>query len=131
MEILQPTKIKAKESPIHGLGVFATENIEKGEIIEECPFLILPIKRGDINYTLIDYTFVWPKTNDWKSHIICLGYGSLYNHSENQNADWGSDLEKNVVKFFATKKINKGEEIFIYYGDENYWNDGRSHIIIK
>ena len=131
MEILQPTKIVAKQSPIHGLGVFATEDIEKGEVIEECPFLKLPTKRGDINYTLIDYTFVWPKSDDWDSHIISLGYGSLYNHSTNPNANWDSDLEKNVIKFYSTKKIEKGEEIFIYYGDENYWNDGRSHIDVK
>jgi len=27
------------ESPIHGLGVFATKNFKKGEIIEVCPII--------------------------------------------------------------------------------------------
>ena len=30
-----PTKIEIKESPCKGLGVFAIEDIEEGEIIEE------------------------------------------------------------------------------------------------
>jgi SET domain-containing protein len=30
-------KIYSKESDVHGYGVFAKEDINKGEIIEECP----------------------------------------------------------------------------------------------
>ena len=64
MTILPPTKIYVKKSPIHGLGVFASELIKEGEMIEECPILRLPVKKGETNYTLIDYTFLWPKTID-------------------------------------------------------------------
>ena len=130
MEILKG-KTQARKSLIHGLGVYATEDIEQNEIIEECPILLLPTKRGEINYTLIDYTFQWPKTEDWTNHAIALGYGSLYNHSNEPNADWISDEEKNVFKFIAIKPIKEGEEITIYYGGDSYWNDGRTYVEVK
>jgi SET domain-containing protein len=128
MTILTSTKIYVKKSPIHGLGVFASELINEGEMIEECPILKLPVKKGQTNYTLIDYTFLWPKSNDWENHVIGLGFASLYNHSNNPNANWISNVERNTFKFISTKEIKKDEEIFIYYGGENYWDDGRAHI---
>jgi SET domain-containing protein len=131
MEIQKHNKIQVKKSPIHGWGVFATEDIKEGELIEECLFLRLPVKRGETNYTLFDYTFVYPKGENWVNHIIALGYGSLYNHSETPNATWEDDLEKETIRFIALKPIGKDEEIVTYYGDENYWSDGRSHIDLK
>jgi SET domain-containing protein len=128
MTILNPTKIYVKKSPIHGFGVFASELINEGEMIEECPILRLPVKRGETNHTLIDYTFLWPKSDEWENHVIGLGFASLYNHSDNPNATWISDIERDTFKFITTKEIKKDEEIFIYYGGESYWEDGRNHI---
>lgn len=130
MEIERTEKIQVKESPIHGLGVFATDDIEVGELIEECPILFLPNKRGEVNIVLTDYTYQWPKVLDWENFVVALGYGSLYNHSDIPNADWDSDVEKQTFKFTATKKIKKGDEITIFYGGQSYW-DERKHIKVK
>jgi SET domain-containing protein len=43
----------------------------------------------------------------------------MYNHSDNYNALW-TVLSKDQMKFYATKDIKKGEEIFTSYGDA-YW----------
>jgi SET domain-containing protein len=43
----------------------------------------------------------------------------MYNHSDNYNALW-TILSKDQIKFYATKDIKKGEEIFTSYG-EGYW----------
>lgn len=131
MEIYRPNKVQVKKSEIHGWGVFATQDIKEGDIIEECPILFTPTQRGETNYFLIDYTFQWPKDYEWTNHVIALGYGSLYNHSNEPNADWMSDIDKKTFRFFATKSIKNGEEIFIYYGGDEYWNDGRNHINVK
>ena len=131
MEIQSRNKIQVRKSQIHGWGVFAIEDINESEIIEECPILRLPVKRGEINYTLTDYTFTFPKSDDWVNHVIALGYGSLFNHSDTPNTIWNSDNEKETLVFIASRQIKKGEEIFIYYGDENYWADGRSHVEVK
>ena len=130
MEILQTTKIQVKKSPLHGWGVFATDDIEVGEVFEECLILKLPAKVGETNYILVDYTFGYPKKNP-KHHVLSMGYGSFYNHSNTPNAGWTDDTNKDTFKFYALRKINKGEEILIYYGGANYWADGKSHYNIK
>ena len=125
-----PTKIYVDKSPILGWGVFASQDIETGEIIEEVPVLELPINKGEVTSLLIDYRFNWPQGVEWDKQVVGLGFASLYNHSNDANAYWVSDLEKNTFKFISNKKISSGDEIFIWYGDVSYWNDGRNHISV-
>ena len=120
-------KIYVDKSPIHGWGVFAKEDIMEGEVFEECPILTLPIEKGEITSLLIDYRFNWPQGNDFEEQVVPLGYGSLYNHSDNANSFWISDLENRTFKFISNREIKKGEEIFVWYGDIGYWNDGRTN----
>ena len=124
-------KIEFKRSPVHGLGVFATEKILEGEIIEKAPVLSLPIAKGDVTPLLIDYRFNWPSGSEWEEQVIALGYASLYNHNNNPNAYWYSVYDQRVFHFIAAKDIEAGEEIFVYYGDESYWDDGRNRIEVK
>lgn len=131
MELILPTKITVKSSDIHGLGIFAKENIMKGEIIEECPFLFLPIEYGTKSALLMYYRFAWPKGSGPFQHVVAMGYASYYNHSDKPNADWENNFENNTFIFRAIEDIKAGEEIFVWYGDENYWFDGRSDIEIK
>ena len=63
--------------------------------------------------------------------VVALGYGSIYNHSNEPNAYWMSLNDRRTFLFIANRDIEPGEEIFTYYGDVNYWNDGRSNIEIK
>lgn len=126
---LEPSKkIYLKNSPIHGLGVFALNDITVNEIIEECPILSLPLKFPDSSPLFIDYRFNWPSGSiEWEEQVLALGFGSFYNHNENPNAYWISDYEKRTFRFICLKDIKKDEEILVYYGDVNYWNDGRLH----
>jgi SET domain-containing protein len=119
-------KIYVDKSPIHGWGVFAKEDIMEGEVFEECPIITLPIEKGEISSLLIDYRFNWPQGNDFEEQVVVLGYGSLYNHSNNANSFWISNLENRTFKFISNREIKKGEEIFVWYGDISYWNDGRT-----
>lgn len=128
MKIIPPTKIYVDVSKIHGYGVFAKEKIREGEVFEECPLLDLGIPYGHSTPVLIDYRFNWPQGEPiWEKQVITWGYGSLYNHSETPNAYWRSNKINNTFEFVATKDINPNEEILVYYGDENYWADGRLH----
>ena len=128
--IFSPSKIYVDKSPVHGWGVFAKETINEGEIFEEVPVLELPINKGEVTSLLINYRFNWPQGVEWDKQVVGLGFASLYNHSNDANAYWVSDLEKNTFKFISNKKISSGDEIFIWYGDVNYWNDGRNHTAV-
>lgn len=125
--ILPPTKIYLDKSSIHGRGVFASDNISEGEVFEECPYLDLSIEKGTSSPFLIDYRFNWPQGNDWTKQVVGLGFSSFYNHSNNANANWRSNIENDTFEFYATRDIKKGEEIFVWYGGVEYWNDGRSN----
>ena len=120
-------KIYIDKSPVHGWGVFANEDINQGEVFEECPIHSLPIPKGESSPLLIDYRFNWPQGNEWDEQVISWGYGSLYNHSNDPNAYWVSDLKNRTFKFVASRHISEGQEIFVWYGYMNYWKDGRNH----
>ena len=41
-KVLIQGRTEVKKSSIHGYGVFATEDIKKGDIVEECHFMSFP-----------------------------------------------------------------------------------------
>jgi len=51
----EPYPIEVNYSLIHGRGVFATRDIKKGDIIEECPVLVM----NKPNLDLFNYVFKW------------------------------------------------------------------------
>jgi SET domain-containing protein len=129
MKVYPPKKVYVAKSKVHGWGVFASEVINQGEIIEETPFLNLHIPKGELSSVLIDYRFNWPQGSggNWQYQVAAWGYGSLYNHSDDSNASWRSNLENETFEFYATKTIQPNEEIFVYYGGSTYWEDGRKN----
>lgn len=130
MALYTNKKIEIRKSLIHGWGVFAKDKIYKNEILEESPYLILPIKKGESSNLLIDYRFNFPSGKDFKYQVVVLGFGSIYNHSNEPNCCWITDETKNIFIFKTLRDIEKNEEILVYYGDENYWKDGRLNIKI-
>jgi uncharacterized protein len=127
MKLKLATKVEVKESPGRGLGVFATEYIIEGEVIEECHMITLPIPNGEPSALLMDYRFNWPQEGEKKEQVVVLGNGSIYNHNDNNNAVWRDHPRWRLFQFVAIKRILPGEEIFIYYGNNNYWGE-RMHI---
>jgi len=117
MLIEPPKKICLKDSNIHGIGVFCLSNITKGETIEICPFLAFPHSNKEKIPVFANYTFSFPKSVDWTTQALVLGYASYYNHSRNPNADWYTDVEKKLFVFHAIKHIGAGEEILINYSN--------------
>lgn len=98
-----------------GLGVFAGKRIRKGEIIERCPVLPLtrPEERKVQSISLRDYTFAWGVRPCLS--CIALGWGSLYNHSDDPNATYRQIKSRKQMEFVALRDIRKGEQVFIDY----------------
>jgi uncharacterized protein len=91
----------------------AAEHISKGEVIEECPVILLPEEQIDhVAETLLThYEFLW----DDKNEAIALGYGSLYNHSHNPNVTFSPNYDKKVMVFTALRDIAPDEELLLDY----------------
>lgn len=100
-----------------GRGVFALRDFKEGEIIEKCPVINITVKeRKHCEKTILNYyVFPWKST---RSGCIVLGYGSIYNHSFDPNADWKQNFKEGVMTYKAIKDIKKGEEILINYNGE-------------
>lgn len=119
MNLFVNSKIEVRNSEISGRGVFAKEDIKSGEILEECHHVLLMERFSKQDAALKPYIFSWPKGSWSGKHAssIVLGTGSVYNHRDDNNADWLTDQERNVYSFYAIKDIKKDEEIFTNYGE--------------
>lgn len=102
-----------------GRGVFAMKSIAQNEIIEVCPAVVVPAEESP---GFSDYLFDGPIEN---THAMALGFGSLYNHQDQNNAEMSYDNDGNLV-VKALRRIKPGEEVFISYGNE-WWQTRNSH----
>ena len=120
LKVFEPTRdtltkndnIIVKKSNIHGYGVFAKNNIKKGEILEECHLI-------DVNIPSHPYVFMYPKNIQPINNVISVipsGYGFIYNSSLNAfkaNATWITKDE--MITFVSIRDIKKNQEILIEY----------------
>lgn len=123
-------RLRVGPSPIHGLGVFAEQSIPPGHVIEICPTIhIRADEEDDVRRTILaEYVYPWPD-----GVIVVLGFGSIYNHAVDANADhlqipdptFGAGIHVVV----AARPIEPGEEITVNYagvigrGDRMWFDD--------
>lgn len=110
-------KVEVRRTQKKGRGVFALKNIKPGEIVENCPVInITPKERKRVEKTIFNYyIYPWRST---RSGSLVLGYGSLYNHSFNPNADWKQNFKNESMVYRALRPIKKGEEVTVNYNGE-------------
>jgi uncharacterized protein len=120
-ELYPSSRIYLAEShiPKAGRGVFATQHISKGEVIEVCPIIEIPGEQSELlrQSDLINYYFLWG--DKLQAIAIALGFGSLYNHSYEPNATYIKLTEERIIQFIALQDIEKDTEITVNY---NYGN---------
>lgn len=112
----------------YGMGVFADAFIPKDTMLEECHWI--KYKREECTSpTINDYVYEVSDDPDAEDenkgyNALVLGFGSIYNHSFENNAHYLFDEERNVFVYQSIKDILAGEQIFISYG--NTWWETRS-----
>ena len=111
--IIKQSKIKGA-----GRGVYANKNYKQGEIVETCPMIEVDINTTPDDHILQDYIF--DHITDENKRVLVFGYGSMYNHSDDYNVDY-DQTQENTMVYTANRDIQKGEELYISYGDD-YWN---------
>lgn len=101
--------------PGAGRGIFATAALTAGEIVESCPVIPLsPSDRSRLRKTeLVNYYFLWGEKRDGAA--VCLGFGSLYNHSYEPNVRFEKHINEARMDFYALRDIAAGEELTINY----------------
>jgi SET domain-containing protein len=106
-----------------GKGVFTSENIVPGTMIEISPVIVMSSEeRKLLDQTLLhDYIFEWG--GDEKQCCMALGYVPVYNHSYKSNCEYEMDFENANISIRAVQFIKAGEELFINYNGN--WNDSK------
>jgi len=107
-----------------GRGVFTSENIGKGIIVEESPVIVMTNdERKLLDQTLLhDYIFEWGEKKD--QCCMALGYVPVYNHSYKSNCEYEMDFENQVIRIKAMHFIKANDELFINYNGK--WNDDKT-----
>ncbi|MBM3381390.1 MAG: SET domain-containing protein [Betaproteobacteria bacterium] len=103
-----------------GRGVFATCFIPAGQIIEDAPVIVIPPEQMSLikGTVLFEYYFRW-KLEGQETCAICLGNGSIYNHSTHHaNAHYIRRYETHSIRFIAARDIHPGEEIMTNYNGD-------------
>ncbi len=114
-DVITPGDVYVAPSPVHGRGVFAGRSFEVGDVIEECPVLVVQADQ----FEALDTTDLYGFSFEWEDGAaVALGYGSLYNHSWQPNARYDHDYDRCVIVYTAVRPIAAGDEIKINYGGE-------------
>ena len=97
-----------------GRGVFAQRRFVKGELVESCP--TVAVRDSEVTGRLGDYVYTSVKEGDV---LLVLGYGMLYNHSEDPNVEYVQE-DPSTIDFVALRSVKPGDELTIHYGDD-WW----------
>jgi hypothetical protein len=126
-----------KKSSIEGRGVFSTEEIKAGKIIEEAHMILLKNhKWEECDKELARFVLPWIELRaDWKEFcdehggildqhatrpVAILGFGMIYNHADGNNIDYYIDKRQHLCSYKSNRDIPAGVELTINYG-ENYF----------
>ena len=122
-----PTKVEVKESPGKGRGVFAIEKIKEGEAVEASPVVLYGYdlrsagEWSSAEIVMHQYHNWGPWTPEAHCTSMVLGYGAMYNHSDEPNIESHKDIESLTISFIALRDIEPGEECCHEYAN---WNEG-------
>jgi hypothetical protein len=101
--------------PGMGRGVCSTVPIGRGAIVEVSP--VIPLTAKDwklIKQTLLDaYVYAWGKKGN--DVAMPLGFGGMFNHSDDPNLTFFLNLKNQWITFRARRDIPAFEQLTIDY----------------
>eukprot|EP00434_Breviolum_minutum_P001551 symbB.v1.2.001368.t1/scaffold71.1/size352893/11 len=125
------SRVEVKYSKLHGNGVYARKALQKGEIAEFAPSVLL--MNTEMGSLLSDYRYSAETLREGLFRVV-LGCGSIYNHSAEPNlgyrrvrVDASSEAVQGLsVCYYAKRDIAAGEELLISYG-KTWWSSRGIH----
>lgn len=107
-----------------GRGIVALADLQKGQLIERSPVLIIPSEQRAMvdDSVIFTYVFMWEHNTteeDLYKHTgrsaIALGYTSLLSHSYAPNCIFVRHIDELFIEIYADRFIKAGEELTIDY----------------
>lgn len=119
-------KTKLKETEKKGLGLFAVENINKGDVVyvDDYGFdkIIKKEEMENFHPVLKDFIKKYASYNkEMDSYYLCADDARFWNHSDNPN----TNFDAKSGKIYANRNILAGEELTTDYREfDDYSKDG-------
>ena len=115
-----PTGISVRDAGDKGVGVFAERTFREGELVGECPVLIVRqeaqvhlARALDVrNYDFGEYLFAWGR----RSAAFPMGWAAFLNHLDDPNLEYAPVHNQHIITFTARRRIGFLEELTIDYG---------------
>lgn len=104
-----------------GRGVFTDSPIKRGEMIEMSPVIVFP-KEDAVHIDKTKLTQYWFNWFGDGSGVIGLGLLSLYNHSDEPNAEYIPFIVEEKMIISCIRDIEPGQEILINYKNKRKFN---------
>jgi SET domain-containing protein len=98
-----------------GRGVFTDSNLSQDQLIETSPLIVISKSKevDSIMDTILgNYAYYFTATKI----AFAGGFGSFFNHNENNNVRWEVDHKKQQIRYYTTRDIKKNEQLFLNYG---------------
>jgi len=115
--------IAESTQPNAGRGLFASENLKKGDYLEVVGVIVDKDSISDVCTSYADaFKFAANYSDSYKKHIIPMGYGGIVNHAnykKDQNVEirYIKKNSENICVYYFLRDVKKGEEILGDYGD--------------
>jgi len=113
-DVAASPRTQVRSSPLGGRGVFASEDLDAGAVIEVCPVIVVPADEIDaLNATsLRDHWYGWGEDGD---AAVAMGHGSFYNHADEPTCSYEVHDVLDALVIRATRAVAAGEELTIDY----------------
>jgi len=113
-DVAASPRTQVRSSPLGGRGVFASEDLDAGAVVEVCPVIVVPADEIDaLNATsLRDHWYGWGEDGD---AAVAMGHGSFYNHADEPTCSYEVHDVLDALVIRATRAVAAGEELTIDY----------------
>jgi hypothetical protein len=98
-------------------GLFAARDLVRGDVIERCPTIPISLaawQKHCRHTELVDYGYRNPRT---RGFLLCLGSGSLFNHSNKPNVMWSINDDSSITFRipYTHSLVPAGTELCTFY----------------
>ncbi|KAK4701674.1 tRNA-specific adenosine deaminase 3, partial [Phenoliferia sp. Uapishka_3] len=129
--ILHRSPITILSTPEKGRGVFATEDLPMGFLVDISPVLLLSSEeyygggkegegKGVEGSVLRGYVFTWKGREGGMA--LALGVGSMFNHATSPNVSFELKPSTYTIHYKTFRPVLAGEELCIFYGHKAVFN---------
>jgi hypothetical protein len=114
VDVARSARTYVADSPLGGRGVFATEAIGAGEVVEVCPVIVVAADEIEaLNETsLRDHWYGWGEDGE---AAVAMGHGSFYNHADDPSCTYEVHDVLDALVVRATRDVAAGDELTIDY----------------